>query len=118
MTILYTVVALLFTAENVCAVNWTDSTGGNWTDNANWATCNPNGVDAYANFSAAICCNITVTLNANRTVGHLRFNYFQGTYFMNTRLACIVAQTFAFVIQLHVNYTCCIRAHSWSNYIQ
>ena len=52
--------------------NNTRSTGGNWTDSA-WSVGEPIGVGSNADFTAQ-GSPTSINLDANRTVGHIRFD--------------------------------------------
>ena len=54
--------------------NWIGSSGGSWSDTANWTNSTvPNGVGQIANFAAAVSRPATVELPSSRTVGTVNF---------------------------------------------
>ena len=54
--------------------NWMGSSGGSWSDTANWTNSTlPNGVGHVANFAAAVSRPATVELPSSRTVGTVNF---------------------------------------------
>src|SRR5262249_12516490 len=66
--------ALSLSGMNAPAANWTNIAGGSWATPGNWDATIPNAIDAIADFSTLdITGDLTVTLDANRTVGTLRF---------------------------------------------
>jgi hypothetical protein len=53
---------------------WTNTGGGEWTDNANWSPIAPNGTGAIANFGSSITAPSTVNLNSEIFARRVRFD--------------------------------------------
>lgn len=68
--------ALLQAAAQADNGTWTGTASGNWSDIANWNSGSgpvANGATYTADFNAGLTGNITVTLDADRTIGNLSF---------------------------------------------
>jgi fibronectin-binding autotransporter adhesin len=66
--------SLLLTIGGALPSIWNVNASGNWTTAGNWQNGSPNAIGATAEFGSAITGPQTVTLDASRTVGLVKFN--------------------------------------------
>jgi fibronectin-binding autotransporter adhesin len=62
------------------SAQWNSTTGGSWGLAGNWTPSIPDGPGTTATFGSTLAGSDTITLDGNRTVGHIVFNNSSASY--------------------------------------